>query len=148
MLINFIFYFNRWSWQRFQFLSDHITQMPRRTVTSFTVRLQPGAAYAPLDAPAAEAPEDAPPAPDAQEGTPRVGTPASTNASSTTSANPYLLMDLLETFLIERQSQAHPSTAFGSYVDGSLRNLPPAIRRTAEARIMEVLHECQNEADQ
>lgn len=141
MLINFNFYFIRWIWQRFQFLSEHITQMPRRTVASFTARLQPAAAAgAPPAAPAPEAPEDAPPAPPARN-------PAPTHTSSTAGANPDLLMDLLGTFLTERQSQAHPATAFGSYVDGSLRSLPPAIRRTAEARIMEVLHECQNEAD-
>ncbi|KAJ8245796.1 hypothetical protein GJAV_G00260410 [Gymnothorax javanicus] len=121
----------QWIWERFQFLLEHITQMPRRTVASFTARLQPAAAPAP------EAPEDAPPA----------GTPTSTHASSPAGANPDLLMGLLETFLTERQSPAHPATAFGSYVDGSLRSLPPALRRTAEARIMEVLHECQNEAD-
>ena len=141
MLIHFYFYFIRWIWQRFQFLLEHITQMPRRTVASFTARLQPAAAAgAPPTEPAPGAREDASLAPSP-------GTPASTHTSSTAGANPDLLMGLLETFLTERQSQAHPDTAFGSYVDGSLRSLPPAIRRTAEARIMEVLHECHNEAD-
>ena len=146
MLVYFNFYFIRWIWQRFQFLSQHITQVPRRTVASFSARLQP-AAGAPPAAPAPEAPEDAPSVPEAPGDAPPASTPASSHTSSTAGANPDILVGLLETFLTERQGQAHPSTAFGSYVDGTLRSLPPAIRRTAEARIMEVLHECQNEAD-
>ncbi|XP_070175608.1 uncharacterized protein [Littorina saxatilis] len=132
-----------WLWQRFQFLLEHINQMPRRTAASSThpLQVQPAvAAGAHPAAPAWDAPEHASPAPPA-------GTPASTHTSSTAGANPDIVMGLLETFLTERQNQAHPATAFGSYVDGSLRSLPPAIRRTAESRIMEVLHQCQDEAD-
>ncbi|XP_072176025.1 uncharacterized protein [Diadema setosum] len=126
----------RWIWYRFQFLLEHIAQNPRSTAEIYTPQRPPPA---PHRAPSPEVPEDAPPA----------DTPACTHSmSSTVGAIPDLLIGILETYLAERQSHVHPSTAFGSYVDGSLRSLPPAIRRTAEARIMGVLHECQDEADQ
>ena len=146
ILINFNLYVIRWIWNQFNFLLEHITtHLQRRTVASFTARL-PAAGAPPV--PAIEAPEAVPPAPDneALEDASCASTPA-TRASSTASTNPDLLLGLLQTFLTDRQSQAHPAMAFGSYVDGSLRNLPPAIRRTAEARIIEVLHDCGQEAD-
>ena len=141
------FFVIRWIWQSFQFLLEHITQMPRRTMASFSTRLEPAAAAggAPPDAPVPEAPvleapEDVPPA------AIKASQPTH-DKSSSVRTNPDLVMGLLENFLTERQTQVQPAIAFGSYVDGSLRSLPSAIRRTAEARIMEVLHESQNEAD-
>lgn len=114
--------------------------MPRRTAVSFTQRLQP-----------ADQPTPGPPAPEALEDIPEAtenNSPAtSQSGAATPKTNPDLLMSLLETFLTTRQCHVHPASAFGSYVDGSLRSLPPAIRRAAEARIMEVLHHCQNDAD-
>ena len=125
---------------------EHITQMPRRTVVSFTDRLQPAVNGIQPAAPANyEGQEYDPPAPPASCAP--TCTPASTETSSPAGANPDVLLGLLETFLTERQSQGNPATAFGSYVDGSLRSLPPVIRRNAEYRIMEVLHECQDESE-
>jgi len=81
MLINFNFYFIRRIWHRFQFLLEHITQMTRRTVASFTARLQPAAAAgAPPAAPAPEVPQDAAPGQEAAEDISPAGTPASTHS--------------------------------------------------------------------
>ena len=118
---------------------------------SFTARLQPGANDNQPAATTCEASVDAPPvllpATEVSGDTSPPVTPASTDTSSRVGANPDALLGLLETFLTERQSQGNPATAFGSFVDGSLRNLPPASRRRAESRIVEVLHECQNDAE-
>jgi hypothetical protein len=119
--------------------------MPRRTVASFTARLQPAAdaTIAPPVGASSEASEDDP----TDTPTPPACNQTYTNTSSTAPGKTDRMMGLLETFLENRQSQALPTTAFGSYVDGSLRSLPTRIRRTAEARIMAILHESQNEAD-
>ena len=118
--------------------------MPRRTVASFTARIQ-------TEEPTTETPDDARlprDTPDDTRSSNSSRVSGSTNTPSTTGSNPDVLMGLLQNFLSERQRQAHPATAFGSYIDGSLQRLPAAIRRTAEARIIGVLHECQNQADQ
>ncbi|KAH3891137.1 hypothetical protein DPMN_015226 [Dreissena polymorpha] len=98
--------------------------MPRRTVARFQARLQlfPSATTSGNPYPIEETPnvsEDAPPA----------------------GASPDSLMGLLQTFLSKRHNITHPANAFGYYVDGSLRNLPPAMGRKAEARNIGTLHE-------
>ncbi|KAL5004860.1 hypothetical protein ScPMuIL_018316 [Solemya velum] len=108
--------------KNFQFLWDHITQMPRMTVASFIARLQPDAAGSSPAAAASEATEMFHLLLVLQ-GTPHLLHLPSlyTHTSSTTGVyNQDLLVGLSETFLAEWHSQEHLVTAFGSSVDESL----------------------------
>ena len=97
--VHAIFFF-RWMWQHFQFLFEHIAQLPRRTVVSFTARLQPAANDNPPAATTREAPVDAPPVPPAPrepDDSSLGGTPASTDTQSQAGTNPDVILCLLGT---------------------------------------------------
>ena len=114
-------------------------------MASFTSRLLP----------ASDAQDDVPRACDSPLCTPpaqptSISTSTNTTTTTTTAtagSSPDVLLGQLQTFLTERRSQAPTSGAFATYVDASLQGLPASIRRTTEFRIIEVLHECQNQAD-